>query len=74
MISIDPVKDEIRPVVNDRFKDAQGKPIKRYEVLSNSYQQWQATNLVSIQDSGDAVASTAKEKLHHNESCEIWNR
>ena len=48
MISIDPVKDEIRPVVNDRFKDAQGKPIKRYEVQDDSYQQWQAADLVSV--------------------------
>lgn len=54
MISIDPVKDEIRPVVNDRFKDAQGKPIKRYEVLithiNNGKQQtWSVSKTVALQ-------------------------
>ena len=54
MISIDPVKDEIRPVVNDRFKDASGKPIKRYEVkvthINNGKQQiWSVSKTVVMQ-------------------------
>lgn len=54
MISIDPVKDEIRPVVNDRFKDAQGKPIKRYECkithINNCKQQiWSVSKTVVMQ-------------------------
>lgn len=54
MISIDPVKDEIRPVVNDRFKDAQGKPIKRYECkithINNGKQQiWSVSKTVVMQ-------------------------
>lgn len=54
MISIDPVKDEIRPVVNDRFKDAQGKPIKRYECkithINNGKQQiWSVSKTVVLQ-------------------------
>lgn len=54
MISIDPRKDEIRPVVNDRFKDANGKLIKRYEVLithiNNGKQQiWSVSKTVVMQ-------------------------
>ena len=54
MISIDPVKDEIKPVVNDRFKDAQGKPIKRYEVqvthINNGKEQiWSISKTVVLQ-------------------------
>lgn len=54
MISIDPVKDEIRPVINDRFKDAQGKPIKRYECkithINNGKQQiWSVSKTVVLQ-------------------------
>jgi hypothetical protein len=30
MIKMDPQKDKIVPVENDRFKDAYGNPIKRY--------------------------------------------
>src|SRR5918992_304103 len=31
IIKLDPQKDKIVPVENDRFKDANGNPIKRYE-------------------------------------------
>lgn len=31
MVRMDPQNDKIVPVENDRFKDANGKPIKRYD-------------------------------------------
>jgi hypothetical protein len=31
VIRLDPQNDKIVPIENDRFKDANGKPIKRYE-------------------------------------------
>jgi hypothetical protein len=33
MLKLDLKKDKIVPVENDRFKDASGKPLKRYELI-----------------------------------------
>ena len=39
-IKIDPHKDKIVPVENDRFKDAYGNPIKRYECIIMHVNNW----------------------------------
>ena len=54
MIKMDPQNDKIVPVENDRFKDANGKPIKRYECkithVNNGKQQiWSTSKTVCQQ-------------------------
>jgi hypothetical protein len=54
MIKMDPQNDKIVPVENDRFKDAQGKPQKRYEckithVNNGKEQLWDTSKTVCQQ-------------------------
>ena len=54
MIKLDPQNDKIVPVETDRFKDAQGKPIRRYEVkithVNNGKEQlWDTSKTVCTQ-------------------------
>jgi hypothetical protein len=54
VISMDPQKDKIVPTENDRFKDANGNPIKRYEckithVNSAKEQKWTVSKTVCLQ-------------------------
>jgi hypothetical protein len=53
-IKMDPEKDEIVPVENDRFKDVYGKPVRRYECtithLNNAREQkWTVSKTVCLQ-------------------------
>ncbi|CAN5377627.1 hypothetical protein BH18THE2_BH18THE2_25140 [soil metagenome] len=45
VIKLDPQNDKIVPIENERFKDANGKPIKRYECKINTRQQWKRAAL-----------------------------
>lgn len=54
VIKLDPQKDKIVPVENDRFKDSQGKPLKRYEckithVNNGREQTWTVSKTVCLQ-------------------------
>ena len=54
VISLDPQKDKIVPTENDRFKDANGNPIKRYEckithVNNGKEQKWTVSKTVCLQ-------------------------
>jgi hypothetical protein len=53
IIRVDPQNDKIVPIENDRFKDAQGKPIKRYECkithVNNGRQQLWDTSKTVVQ-------------------------
>jgi hypothetical protein len=54
VISMDPQNDKIVPAENDRFKDANGNPIKRYEckikhVNSGREQKWTVSKTVCLQ-------------------------
>ena len=54
LIKIDPQRDKIVPIENDRFKDAQGKPIKRYEckithVNKGKEQLWDTSKTTCLQ-------------------------
>ena len=54
VISMDPQKDKIVPTENDRFKDANGNPIKRYEckithVNNGKEQKWTVSKTVCLQ-------------------------
>ena len=54
LIKIDPQKDKIVPIQNDRFKDANGNPIKRYEfkimhVNTGKEQLWDTSKTVCLQ-------------------------
>jgi hypothetical protein len=54
VISLDPQKDKIVPAENDRFKDANGNPIKRYEckithVNNGKEQKWTVSKTVCLQ-------------------------
>jgi hypothetical protein len=54
VIRMDPQKDKIVPVENDRFKDANGIPLKRYEckithVNSGREQKWTVAKTVCLQ-------------------------
>jgi hypothetical protein len=53
-IRMDPQKDKIVPVENDRFKDAYGNPVKRYECLiahinNGREQKWPVSKTVCLQ-------------------------
>lgn len=52
-IRMDPQRDKIVPVENERFKDAYGKPVKRYECIivhiNNGREQiWQVSKTVCL--------------------------
>jgi hypothetical protein len=54
VIRLDPQNDKIVPVENDRFKDTNGKPIKRYQFkithVNNGKQQlWETSKTVCLQ-------------------------
>ena len=54
VISLDPQKDKIVPAENDRFKDANGNSIKRYEckithVNNGKEQKWTVSKTVCLQ-------------------------
>ena len=54
VIKLDPQKDKIVPTENDRFKDANGNPIKRYEckithVNNGKEQKWTVSKTVCLQ-------------------------
>jgi hypothetical protein len=54
MTKLDPQNDKIVPIENDRFKDANGKPIKRYQFkvthVNNGKQQlWDTSKTVCSQ-------------------------
>ena len=54
VISLDLQKDKIVPAENDRFKDANGNPIKRYEckithVNNGKEQKWTVSKTVCLQ-------------------------
>ena len=54
IIRMDPQNDKIVPIENERFKDAQGKPIKRYEckithVNNGKEQKWTVSKTVCLQ-------------------------
>lgn len=54
MIKMDPQHDKIIPIENDRFKDANGKPIKRYEckithVNNGREQLWDTSKTTCLQ-------------------------
>ena len=54
IIKMDPQHDKIIPIENDRFKDANGKPIKRYEckithVNNGREQLWDTSKTTCLQ-------------------------
>lgn len=54
MIRLDLKKDKIVPVTNDRFKDAKGNPLKRYEMIithvnTGVEQAWTVSKTVCLQ-------------------------
>jgi hypothetical protein len=54
VISMDPQKNKIVPVENDRFKDANGNPLKRYEckithINNGREQKWAIPKTVCLQ-------------------------
>ena len=54
VIKLDPQKDKIVPTENDRFKDANGNPIKRYEckithINNGKEQKWTVSKTVCLQ-------------------------
>jgi hypothetical protein len=54
VIRMDPQKDKIIPVENERFKDANGNPLKRYEckithVNNGREQKWPVAKTVCLQ-------------------------
>jgi hypothetical protein len=54
VVKLDPQKDKIVPAENDRFKDANGNPIKRYEckithVNNGKEQKWTVSKTVCLQ-------------------------
>jgi hypothetical protein len=53
IIRMDPQNDKIIPIENERFKDAQGKPIRRYECkithVNNGKQQLWGTSKTTCQ-------------------------
>ena len=54
LIKIDPQRDKIVPIQNDRFKDANGNPIKRYEfkimhINTEKEQLWDTSKTVCLQ-------------------------
>jgi len=54
VIRLDLKKDKIVPVENDRFKDASGKPMKRYQCIithmnNGKQQQWDTSKTVCMQ-------------------------
>jgi hypothetical protein len=54
ILRLDPDKDKIVPIENDRFKDANGKPIKRYQTrithVNNGREQiWTVSKTVCLQ-------------------------
>ena len=54
VIKMDPQHDKIIPIENDRFKDANGKPIKRYEckithVNNGREQLWDTSKTTCLQ-------------------------
>jgi hypothetical protein len=54
VISMDPQNDKIVPIENDRFKDVNGNPLKRYEckikhVNSGREQKWTVPKTVCLQ-------------------------
>lgn len=54
MIKIDPQKDKIVPVENEKFKDTYGNPIKRYECIltrvnNGREQKWHVGKTVCLQ-------------------------
>ena len=54
VIKLDPQKDKIETTENDRFKDANGNPIKRYEckithVNNGKEQKWTVSKTVCLQ-------------------------
>jgi hypothetical protein len=73
VISLDPQKDKIVPAENDRFKDANGNPIKRYEckithVNNGKEQKWTVSKTVCLQIVGQLRKnSTALKVTRHGE-------
>jgi hypothetical protein len=58
VIRLDPENDKIVPAENDRFKDANGNPIKRYEcrimhVNNGREQKWTVAKTVCLQIIGE---------------------
>jgi hypothetical protein len=58
VIRLDPQNDKIVPVENDRFKDANGNPLKRYEckithVNNGREQKWTVAKTVCLQIVGE---------------------
>jgi hypothetical protein len=58
IIRLDPQNDKIVPIETDRFKDTQGKPIRRYEVkithINNGKEQlWDTSKTVCTQIIGE---------------------
>lgn len=58
VIKVDIDKHKIKPVENERFKDAQGKPLKRYEfviahVNNQKEQIWTVSKTVCLQILGE---------------------
>ena len=54
LIKIDPQRDKIVPVETDRFKDAKGNPVKRYQfkithVNTGTEQLWDTSKTVCLQ-------------------------
>ena len=54
VIKMDPQRDKIIPIENDRFKDANGKPIKKYEckithVNNGREQLWDTSKTTCLQ-------------------------
>ena len=74
MIKMDPHKDKIIPVENERFKDINGNPIKQYECkithINNSREQkWPVGKTVCI-----ANHRGTKKRVHSAQSDETWIR
>jgi hypothetical protein len=63
VIRLDPQKDKIVPTENDRFKDANGNPLKRYEckithVNNGREQKWTVSKTVCLQIVGELKKDT----------------
>ena len=76
VISLDPQKDKIVPAENDRFKDANGNPIKRYEckithVNNGKEQKWTVSKTVCLQIV-EQLRKNSKERVYSAKSHKTW--
>jgi len=64
---VDLDKHKIKPVENERFKDAHGKPLKKYEFIIIHVNNQKEQIWTGIKDCMSADTRAAKERVQSNE-------